>query len=98
VEQTPELAAVVDTFERCGGVVSSQMVALELAEAEREYGADIVIAAFRKAAANGRHGSRLLSYCRPIFEDFRENGIPEDKSARKISNYHPAPASLLEDK
>jgi len=78
-EQSPELAAVIDAFERCGGVVSSQMIALELADAEREYGADIVIAAFRRASLAGKQGTRLTSYCKPIYEDFKANGIPSEK-------------------
>ena len=86
-EQSPELAAVIDAFGRCGGVVSSQMIAQELADAEREYGSQIIIAGFRRASRSGKSGVRLLAYCRPIWEDFKANGIKEEHGAhQKRSN------------
>jgi hypothetical protein len=82
-EQSPELAAVVDAFGRCGGVVSSPMIAQELADAEREYGSQIIIAGFRRATRSGKSGVRLLAYCRPIWEDFKVNGIPENRHIKQ---------------
>jgi hypothetical protein len=76
-EPPPEPTAVIKEFETCGGVIASQRIALELADAEREYGSRIVIAGFRRASLRGISGTRLLAYCRPIWEEFKANGGPD---------------------
>jgi hypothetical protein len=82
-EQTADLAPVIKAFEDCGGTIATPMIAQELTDAEKEYGADIVIAAFRKAAGNGKRGVSLLNYCRPIFEQYKADGIPKIRSPGK---------------
>jgi hypothetical protein len=75
-EENNSLKSVVAVFESCGGIITSQMVAENLADAEKEYGAEIVIAAFKKASKNSVNSARLLSYCQPIFEQYKTHGIP----------------------
>jgi len=81
--ESNSLKSVVAVFESCGGVVSSQMVAENLKDVEKEYGAEIVIAAFKKASKNSINGAKLLSYCQPIFEQYKTQGIP-------VSYYRPS--------
>jgi len=71
------LKLVTKTFESCGGVISTQMIADQLKVATQEYGSEIIIAAFKKASDNGHAGTGILSYCRPIFSDYQTNGIPK---------------------
>jgi len=81
--ETPEkvksdgIIDVIKVFEECGGTVASRMIADQLTDAEQEYGAEIVIAAFKKASNNSVNGARLLSYCQPIFEQYKTNGLPK---------------------
>ena len=72
---------VVKVFEDCGGVVASRAIADQLSDAEQEYGAEIVIAAFKKASDGGHAGVGILNYCRPIFEQYKARGIPSNHSA-----------------
>jgi Domain of unknown function (DUF4373) len=71
------LRLVTKTFENCGGVISTQMVADQLKKATQEYGPEIIVAAFKKASDNGHGGTGILSYCRPIFVDYKTKGIPK---------------------
>jgi hypothetical protein len=73
---------VVKTFEECGGKISTAIIAQELTDAEREYGNRLVCAGFRWAGLNGKRGYRLLAYCRPIWEDWKANGIPGNVQRR----------------
>jgi hypothetical protein len=88
--QSPKLAAVVKVFEDCGGVVASRGIADQLADAEQEYGAEIVIAAFKRASGGGHAGVGIINYCRPIFEEYKAKGIPSNHSTvvdvKKSSN------------
>ena len=52
------------------------MIANRLSDAEKEYGAEIVIAAFKKASDKGIRGVSILAYCQSIFEQYKDYGIP----------------------
>ena len=97
------LKTVVKTFEECGGSLITPMIAQQLADAEREYGQGIVIAAFRKAASvNGKRGPGLLKYCQPIFEEYKTYGIPDTSTQSKThhgkQDYKLPPPGLMEEK
>jgi len=81
-EQSPELTAVVKAFEDCGGFIATPMIAQQLSDAEQTYGSEIVIAAFKKASDGGKRGVGILSYCRPIFEQYKANGIPSNGNGK----------------
>ena len=74
------LKDIIAAYEKCGGAIMTPMIAERLSDAEQEYGAEIIIAGFRKASDNGIHGIGIINYCRPIWRDFKDNGIPEKKS------------------
>lgn len=80
------LKTVIKTFEDCGGVVASRSIADQLSDAEQEYGAEIVIAAFKKASDGGHAGVGILNYCRPIFEQYKAKGIPSNHSPSNAKN------------
>lgn len=96
------LKEVVEVFEKCGGIVSSEMIAQELADAEREYGSQVVIAGFRRASASGKSGIRIINYCKPIWEDYKANGIPSKevksglntKPSRELPKKYTDPSEL----
>jgi DNA replication protein DnaD len=94
------LKNVVKAFEEYGGALITPMVAQQLADAEREYGQEIVIAAFKKAAeGNGKRGPGLLNYCRPIFEEYKSEGISNaSKLHRGKQDYKLPPPGLMEEK
>jgi hypothetical protein len=75
-----ELKNIITAYEKCGGVISTPMIAERLSDAEKEYGAEIIIAGFKKASDSGVHGIGIINYCRPIWRDFKDNGIPQNKS------------------
>ncbi len=55
-------------------------------DAEQEYGAEIVIAAFKKASDGGHAGVSILNYCRPIFQQYKAKGIPSNHSPLNTEN------------
>jgi hypothetical protein len=83
--QSATLAAIVKAFEDCGGTISTPMIAQQLADIEQEYGSEIVIAALKKASDNGKKGVSILAYCRPIFEQYKNEGIPKNRSPDKTA-------------
>jgi hypothetical protein len=86
------LKNVIAAFEKCGGAIMTAMIAERLKDAEQEYGAEIIIAGFKKASDNGIHGVGIINYCRPIWIDYKENGLPQNKSrgGQDIRSDHPA--------
>jgi hypothetical protein len=75
------------------------MIAERLKDAEQEYGAEIIIAGFRKASDNGIHGVGIINYCRPIWNDYKENGLPQKKSrgGNVARSDHPAGGAAVDN-
>ena len=78
-----DLAKVIKVFESCGGTIATPMLAEKLKDITQEYGLEIVIAAFEKAAAGQISGPRIINYCQPIFEQYKTNGIPSKSNGNK---------------
>lgn len=95
--ESPELTSVIQAFEDCGGTIATPMIAQELADAEREYGSQIVIAGFRRASTAGKSGVRIINYCRPIWEDYKANGIPQIRSPDGKKSGKPVEGVIVEE-
>ncbi len=91
---------LVKNFEEFSGSLITQVIAEQLIDAEKEYGSEIIIAAFKKAAANGKRGATLFAYCRPIFEQYKTEGIPNQRAPegqRPLITDRPAPEKYLQE-